>query len=397
MTDARSHDIVIFGATGFTGGLTAEYLAGHPDAVELDWAIAGRNRRKLEAVRQRLSRINPACSAIDVLVVDVEDDDRVAEVVADTCTVITTIGPYIHHGEPLVRACAEAGTDYVDLTGEPEFVDRMLARYDATARASGARIVNCCGFDSIPHDLGALFTVGQLPIDQALTVRGFVRAGGTLSGGTWHSAIDAFARARQYAGQRRELAAARRNEPDPERWVGSAPMRVYWEDRIGAWACPFPTIDPQIVKRSARALEVYGPDFHYGHFAAVRRLPWLLAGAAGVGGVFVGAQVPPVRRLLKSLRSPGEGPDADQRASGWFEVQFLASAADGTQVHTRVAGGDPGYDETARMLGEAVLCLAHGEAVGRAGGVRTPAIALGRPLIQRLEKYTDVRFEALAA
>lgn len=395
MSDQRSHDLVVFGATGFTGGLTAEYLAGHPDAGDLDWAIAGRNRRKLEAVRQRLSRINPECSGIDVLVVDVEDDDRLSEVVAETRTVITAIGPYIHYGEPLVRACAEAGTDYVDLTGEPEFVDRMLARYDGTAHASGARIVHCCGFDSIPHDLGVLFTIGHLPRDQALTVRGFVRAGGTLSGGTWHSAIEAFARARQYLGQRRELAAGRKDEQDPERWVGSAPVRVYWEDRIGAWACPFPTIDPQVVKRSARALEIYGPDFRYGHFAAVRRLPWLLAGAAGVSGLFVGAQVPPVRRWLQSMREPGEGPDADQRAQGWFQVRFLGRAGDGSEVLTQVAGGDPGYGDTAKMLGESALCLARDEAAGHAGGILTPAVALGRPMIERLQAYAGITFEVL--
>lgn len=381
---SRRFDFILFGATGFAGGLTAEYLATQPECAGLTWALAGRNVARLEAVRARLVALNPDLAELPLIEIDLADTDRLQAVVADARALATTVGPYIHYGEPLVAAAARVGTDYLDLTGEPEFVDRMLAAYDKPARQSGARIVHCCGFDSIPHDLGAQFTVERLPADQPLTVEGFVRAAGRPSGGTWHSAIHAFSRARGYAAQRRRQ---HRDSPGSNgaRRVRGTPPGVRWESRLEAWVCPFPSIDPQIVKRSARTLDEYGPDFRYGHYVAVRRLPVLAAGVAGVAGLFVGAQVPPVRKALLAMRASGEGPSEAERARGWFEVHFLGCAADGQSVHTRVSGGDPGYDETARMLGESLLCLAHEEAAARPG-IGTPAAVLGPPLRQRLQR-----------
>src|SRR3954466_1399623 len=201
----REHDIVLFGATGFTGALTAEYLAAHA-GEGVRWALAGRNRAKLEALSERLGIDVPLLHA------DVTDDASLRSVAESTRVVITTVGPYVTYGEPLVAACAAAGTDYVDLTGEPEFVDRMYLRHHARAAETGARIVHACGFDSIPHDLGVLFTVEQLPEDVPLRVEGFVRAGGAPSGGTFHSAITAFSRVRQTASAHRERRAAEGRE-----------------------------------------------------------------------------------------------------------------------------------------------------------------------------------------
>src|SRR5438876_8287343 len=186
----REHDIVLFGATGFTGALTAEYLAANA-GDGLRWALAGRNRAKLEALSERLGLDVPMLHA------DVGDDASLRSIAEAARVVITTVGPYVTYGEPLVAACAAAGTDSVDLTGEPEVVDRMYVRHHAEAASSGARIVHACGFDSIPHDLGVLLTVGQLPEGVPLSVRGFVRAGGKPSGGTFHSAMTAFTRVRQ--------------------------------------------------------------------------------------------------------------------------------------------------------------------------------------------------------
>ena len=192
--------------------------------------------------------------------------------------VATTVGPYQRFGEPLVAACAEAGTDYADLTGEPEFVDRMYVNHHAAAVATGARIVHACGFDSIPHDLGVLFTVEQLPEGVPLVVRGFVSAGGRLSAGTLHSAVLGFSRARQTGAAH---LARRRMEPRPARKVSSLKDPVRYERSLGAWALPLPTIDPQVVKRSAGALERYGPEFSYGHYAAVKQLPVALGAIGG--------------------------------------------------------------------------------------------------------------------
>src|SRR3954470_10829855 len=190
MAAERDHDIVLFGGTGFTGALTAEYLAANAPSTTR-WALAGRNMQKLEALRDRLGADVPLLKA------DVTDEKSISDVAAATRVVITTVGPYINYGEPLVKACAEHGTDYTDLTGEPEFVDRMYVKYHPQAEASGARLVHACGFDSVPHDLGARFTVEQLPEGVPLAVRGFVQISGMFSGGTAASALTALSRPRQ--------------------------------------------------------------------------------------------------------------------------------------------------------------------------------------------------------
>jgi len=224
----RDHDIVLFGATGFTGALTAEYLTRTLGAT--GWALAGRNRDKLEAVRRRLAEIDPAASELPLLPADVDDLASIRAVAESSRVAITTVGPYIRYGEPLVAACAAAGTDYVDLTGEPEFVDRMWLRYHDQAQRSGARLVHSCGFDSVPYDLGALFSVQQLPEDVPIKLQGFVRVGGSFSGGTYHSAIEIMSRLRQGASvarERREREAgppAARSGVSPGRLIMTRPL-----------------------------------------------------------------------------------------------------------------------------------------------------------------------------
>jgi short subunit dehydrogenase-like uncharacterized protein len=282
-----------------------------------------------------------------------------------------------------VRACVDEGTDYVDITGEPQFVDRTIDRYHARAEASGVKIISCCGFDSIPHDLGVLFTLEHVPHDVPLKVEGFVSSKGTFSGGTWHSAIRAFGRFREDLEAQRD--ATRRPDTGSRRVRGVRP-KVRYEREIHGWAAPLPTIDPQVVLRSARLLDEYGPDFAYGHYARIRRLPTLVAGAALVGGVFALAQLPPTRALLLKLKEPGEGPSEEQRSRSHFCVTFLAKTPDRTVV-TEVSGGDPGYGETSKMLAESALCLAfERDRTPRRSGVITPAAAMGRALIERLQR-----------
>ncbi|MFF9645549.1 saccharopine dehydrogenase family protein [Kitasatospora aureofaciens] len=384
MAEPRPYDLVLFGATGFTGGLTAEYLArAAPDGCR--WALAGRDEGRLAAVRTKLARIDPRCADLPLLVADAADREALRAVAADARVVVSTVGPYLRHGEPLVAACADSGTDYVDLTGEPEFVDRMYLRHHERALATGARLVHACGFDSVPHDLGVLFTVEELlrrggPAAR-VSVEGFVRAGGTVSGGTFASAMTAFSRPRAMA---RAARARRAVEPRPkERLVRTPAGRPHRSRAARAWALPLPTIDPQVVSRSAAALEDYGPDFGYAHYAAVRRLPIALGGVAAVAALAVAAQLPLLRRALGRLRKPGDGPSAEQRARSWFAVRFVARAHDGRTVLTEVSGGDPGYQETAKMLAESALCLAYDDLPPLAGQLTT-AVAMGRPLIDRL-------------
>lgn len=387
--DQRSYDIVLFGATGFTGGLTAEYLARHaPEGCR--WALAGRNASKLEAVRARLTEIDPSLAELPLLRADVTDAASLRAVAESARVVITTVGPYIEYGEPLVAACAEAGTDYVDLTGEPEFVDRMYVRWHKVAESTGARIVHACGFDSIPHDLGVWFTVQQLPEGAPLRVRGMLRAGGRLSGGTFASAMTAFSRARQ---MKQAAAERRRLERRPSGRKVRAVARPPHRDRAtGWWLVPLPTIDPLVVKRSAAALDRYGPDFEYAHYAAVKRLPVVVGGVAGVGALAAAAQVPPLRRLLVSRVPQGEGPSEERRNKSWFRMRFVGEGG-GRRVVTEVSGGDPGYGETAKMLAESALCLAFDDNPPTAGSVTT-ATAMASNLVDRLTK-AGIRFDVL--
>jgi short subunit dehydrogenase-like uncharacterized protein len=374
----REHDVVVLGATGFTGALTAEYLAANaPETTR--WAIAGRNRAKLEGVRERLGERG---SSLPLLHADVGDPGSLRELAESTKVLITTVGPYINYGEPVVAACAAAGTDYVDLTGEPEFVDLMWLRYHETAVASGARLVHSCGFDSIPYDLGALFTVGQLPERVPIKLSGFVRVGGTFSGGTYHSAVTIMGRLRQGAKVARERRALE-SRPSGRKVRGVA-GRPHHDSFAGGWVVPFPTIDPQTVLRSARALERYGPDLSYSHYLVAKRAATLAALGAGAGALVTLAQLPPTRKALLKLKDPGDGPTPEERARAWFRVRF-EGAADGQRVRTEVSGGDPGYGETSKMLAESALCLAQDELPERAGQL-TPAVAMGSRLLERLER-----------
>ncbi|MGW0600390.1 saccharopine dehydrogenase family protein [Streptomyces sp. NPDC002776] len=373
----RPYDIVLFGATGFAGALTAEYLAAHaPEGLR--WAVAGRDATKLERLRERL----PGGEQVGVLRADVADPGSVRELARHARVVATTVGPYVRYGEELVAACADSGTDYLDLCGEPEFVDLMYVRHDARARETGARLVHAAGFDSVPHDLGAWFTVRQLPEGVPLTVDGFVTADAMFSGGTFASALGQFARGRQM------IAAARDRHRHEPRLVGRralAPTGLpRFAGEVGAWALPLPTIDPQIVRRSAKALDRYGPDFRYRHYAAVRHLPVAVAGVAGVGGLAAAAQLPPARRWLSDRLRPGDGPSPEKRAKSWFSVRFVGQGG-GRRVFTEVSGGDPGYDETAKMLAESALCLAFDELPPTAGQVTT-VTAMGDALTERLRR-----------
>jgi short subunit dehydrogenase-like uncharacterized protein len=380
MPGEREYDLVLFGATGFTGGLTAEYLAANAPAG-LSWALVGRNRAKLEAVAARLAAASPEAPVPALVEADAADAAALAKVAESTRVVITTVGPYALYGGPIVAACAAAGTDYIDLTGEPEFVDRTWLDHDATARRTGARIVHCCGFDSVPHDLGAYFTVKQLPEGVPLKVEGFVRTNARFSGGTYHSAVNAFGRGRQTLAAARERKKA---EPRPTgRKVHTAPARIRRNGELGGWSVPLPTVDPTIVRRSAATVDRYGPDFTYGHNMVARHLATVAGMGAGIGTVAVLAPIPPARKLLLKAKSPGEGPDEQTRAGSWFKIRFVGEGG-GKRVVTEVSGGDPGYSETSKMLAECGLCLAFDDLPERSGQLTTVA-AMGDMLLTRLQ------------
>jgi short subunit dehydrogenase-like uncharacterized protein len=385
----REFDIILFGATGFAGQLTAEYLARNVPAGGR-WALAGRDAAKLGALRIRLAAIDSGLADLPLLQADVADRPALRRLAESTRVLITTVGPYALYGADVVAACAEAGTDYLDLTGEPEFVDTTYVRHHARASETGARLVHACGFDSIPHDLGAFYTVAQLPEDVPIRVSGFVRASAAISGGTWYSALTGFSRPRaNAAAARRRKAVEARTGPRRAQARLGRPGR----DRVnGGWAVPLPTIDAQVIARSARAIPRYGPDFGYSHFASVPGLPLAVGGTLGIAALLGLAQLPPARRALLRRLAPGDGPSAAKRAASWFTVTFVGEGG-GRRVVTRVSGGDPGYDETAKMLAEAALCLAFDDLPPTSGQVTTAA-AMGDALLTRLQR-AGVVFEVL--
>ncbi len=379
-------DVALLGATGFTGGLTAQYLAHHlPDGAT--WAIAGRRRERLEQVADEIEA--GGGRRPELRVADVEDAGLLRELAESTRVLATTVGPYLQHGEAVVQACAAAGTDYADLTGEPEFVDRTWLRHHATAEASGARLVHACGFDSIPYDLGVLWTVEQLPDDVPITVRGYIRSNAAFSGGTYHSAVNVFGR----LGQAKRTAAERRRlEPRP------ADRRVRGGGSFGkgpggvGYAVPLPTLDPQIVLRSARALPTYGPDFRYEHFAHVKKARTLAVAGAGLGVAFGAAQLAPTRSLLLKAFEQGTGPDEDRRDASYFKL-VLEAETGRQRLRTQVSGGDPGYTETSKMLAESALSLAFDD-LPEVAGQTTTAVAMGDALIGRLQR-AGIGFDVL--
>ena len=358
----REHDVVLVGATGFTGRLTAEYLVRHaPAGTRI--ALAGRNPGRLEALAQQLAEEHSGVPDVALLHADVHDPEGLRAVAESSRVVVSTVGPFVIYGEALVAACAETGTDYVDLAGEPAFVDRMWLRYHERALETAARIIHSCGWTAIPHDLGTLFTIERLPPDDRIQVRCLVRLSSTLSGGAYRSMTANLARPRQtvWAAMKR-----RRREPRPAgrrvRAINRPPLRAAG---VRGWRLPYPTIDRETVLRSARALDRYGTDFRYGHYLVVTRPNPYTA-----------------LKALASYRKPGEGPTAEARDRGWFSEVFIGEAG-GHRVVIEVSGRDPWYTEASKMLAEAALCLAHDELPESAGQV-TPAVAMGRPLTERL-------------
>jgi short subunit dehydrogenase-like uncharacterized protein len=374
---AREFDLVLFGASGFTGGLVAEHVAAHARA-DIRVALAGRRADVLNALRDRLQAAHPQ-RAFSVIVADVSDPASLSAMAARTRAVLSTVGPFVDYGEPLIRACVEQGTDYLDSTGERPFVLDMIARYDAAARARDVRLIFACGFDSIPADLGVYFTVQQLPQDQAIDIASYLSFRGVFSGGTERSAI-------------KEMAAER---PGPEAYsyaqAGRSGQvlkgRAHRARSVSAWVTPFfDAVDSNIVLRSASVLEQYGPRFTYTPWVQYPSLfaMLLLLLIGKTAGLF--ARSASLRGVLFKLTKPsGAGPTPEQRAKGWFRVQ-LEGQGNGRRVRTEVSGGDPGYGATSMMLGQCALCLLEDwDVLPERRGVVTTAAAFGDRLLARLQ------------
>lgn len=404
----REFDIVLWGASGFTGRLVAQYLAHQRrDLGGLRWALGGRNEKKLAEVRAELQAPD-----LPLVLGDGEDADSMRRLAERTKVVCTTVGPYARFGTPLVEACAGIGTHYCDLVGEVHWVRRMIDRFEDVASDSGARIVPSCGFDSIPSDLGVFYVQRETRARHGAPsphVKGRVAgASGGASGGTIASALHMLEEAASDTEVGRILTdpyalnpAGQRNGPEQP----DQNLPIY-DDDFEQWTAPFfmAGVNTRVVRRSGALLgSQYGEDFRYdestlsgdGPVGAMR------AAATSLGtGLAMGAMaLSPIRRLAgPRLPQPGEGPSARQREEGYWDLRFWAApprGVDAPPVRARLTGDrDPGYGSTSKMLAESALCLATDELPSRVGFL-TPASAMGDALIPRLEGHAGVGFEIL--
>src|SRR6202521_1961065 len=403
-----SHDLVAFGATSFVGKILCRYLWEEFGAQgEMRWAAAGRSKAKLEELR---SSLGAKAGTLPLVVADAADEGSLRMLCASTRLVVSTVGPYALHGEPLVKACAESGTDYCDLSGEVQWIRRMVQRYEVTARKSGARLVHCCGFDSIPSDLGVHFLQRQAMKELgAPCTRVKMRVKvmrGEFSGGTVASLMNVVKEAAADPVLRKELA-----DPYSLCPAGSAPnvrqpdvRSAAFDVDFGAWVAPFVMsgINTRIVQRTnALSEQAYGADFTYDEAMPMGRgLKGRLPPAAVAAGLavfmFAGA-TRPARAALERfvLPKPGGAPSPEAQREGFFDLRNLGMTADGRQIRTKVTGDrDPGYVSTGKMLGQAAACLALDvDKVATPGGFWTPATIFGDRLIQRLTARSGLTFD----
>jgi short subunit dehydrogenase-like uncharacterized protein len=405
---APAHDLVVFGATSFVGRILSRCLLEQFDGRgELKWAIAGRSQERLAGLRRSLGM---KAAKVPIVVADASDEQALARLCRQTRAVISTVGPYALHGEPLVKVCTETGTDYCDLTGEVQWVRRMIRSYEGAARKSGARIVHCCGFDSIPSDLGVHF-LQQRARERFGTpctrVKMRVRAmRGGFSGGTVASLLNVLKEAAANPTLRKQMAnpyllcPAGRTDGVRQPKVSFAEF----DDDFDAWVAPFvmAAINTRIVHRSnALARGAYGQDFRYDEALLTGRgIRGRLAAtgvASGLAGFMFAGAIGPSRWAMEKflLPSPGEGPSAESQRKGFFDLRFIGHAADGGVIRTKVTGDrDPGYGSTAKMLGQAGACLALDTPRSRTpGGFWTPATIFGDRLVERLTARAGLTFE----
>ncbi|GAA5806314.1 saccharopine dehydrogenase [Helicostylum pulchrum] len=413
MTDynQRKFDIVVFGATGFTGALTCEYLAEIKDD-KLSWALAGRNLGKLEQVKDRLVKLDPSLKDIELLIADSTQPDSLDSVLAQTRVVISTVGPFAKYGTPLVEACIRQRTHYVDTTGEYTFIKQIIDRFDTQAKEAGVMIVPTCGFDSIPSDLGVFMLSDYIHkkhhLDLASVKNSLVRVSGGYSGGTLLSVLGLLAdKTLSSKDQINPYLLATRQGVDK----ATLPVLTRDHDFGNKWQAFFlmAPINEKVVRRSwsiwSDRGQGYGKLFSYKESVSMKFLPALLLTTflytiAPIAALLF--KIPFFAEKITSiLATSGDGPDAEKRAKGGFEFQLVGTAeTEPYDEQIRVRGTvrgfrDPGYGDTCRMVAESALSIVRSldEIPGKEGGILTPATAFGNVLLDRLRQNQGMVFE----
>ncbi|MHA3892161.1 saccharopine dehydrogenase family protein [Acinetobacter sp. GXMZU3951] len=410
-----NYDLVVFGATSFVGQILTQYLAEYfaQQDEKLNWAIAGRSKSKLEELKHALGALG---ENLPILIADAGSDADLTALCTNTRVVVSTVGPYALYGEPLIKACVENGTDYCDLTGETQWIKKMIEKYETQAQQSGARIVHCCGFDSVPSDMGVYFLQQQalkqfgVPATQ-VKMRVKTLKGGA-SGGTVASLINVIQEAAADPVLKKELVnpyficPKGHSFTQQQDFIKTAKL----DPDFNAWIAPFvmAAVNERVVHRSnALSGNAYGSNFSYNEAiltgTGINGRLKALGMVAGLSAFMLAAINKPISQLMERyvLPKPGEGPTPEQQRSGRFDLRFFGKTNDGQSLRVKVMGDrDPGYGSTGKMLGQAAISLAldhvkDGEKVGRGGGFWTPATMFDDRFIQRLTRHAGLVFQEI--
>ena len=376
---AKKYDIVLFGATGFTGKLIAKYISEHAQNEKIRWAIAGRNQDKLMQLADSLS------SKPEIMLADVKDVSSLDAMTNQTLCLMNAAGPYDWYGRSVVESCVKNHCHYLDITGEPSFVYHCFTDFHELAERNKVCVVNCCGFDSIPADFATWLTVQKLPAELPKAVRLFIRTNATFSGGTLTTAINALHQ--QSKGNMPYLKLPKHQD------APKVSKSVHYNKDIQAWAIPMPVVDPHIVKRSAwRLPQHYGKAFSYGQFFVRSSFSKVMKTIFPIATASLMVRFDWFRNYLLRKFQPGQGPSEQRRNESKFEVICIGEVND-QKVTTVFSGGDPGYTETAKMFSESAFCLVEKLRNRNAAfGVLTPVEAFGMALVDRL-RSKGIRIE----
>lgn len=369
----RQYDIILFGATGFTGALVAKYIVEHADLENISWAIAGRDEQKLIEVQSGL------VTKPDIVIADVKDDNSL-NVMASMCKILmNTVGPFNWYGKNVVKACIDHHTHYLDITGEPSFVADVYNSYFQEAANQKSCIVNCCGFDSIPADFAAWLTAKKLPKEEPKLLKGYIRTNATFSGGTLTTAIQALHMEVEKTSIKTKI---KRHNDAPK-----IPLKIHYNKEIKGWGIPMPVVDPHIVKRSAHRMpDDYGVAVTYGQFFVRSSLGKVVKTVLPIVSAMFLVRFKSFRKKMFDKFKPGTGPSEARRAESKFEVICIGKSTT-SEAKTIFSGGDPGYNETAKMFAQsAFTILDKMKSQTLKFGVLTPVEALGMTLVTRLKR-----------
>ena len=363
----KDYDLIVFGASGFTGVLIAEYLSNHKDIKNIRWAIAGRNKKKLELISRKFS--------IDFILADSFDQESLNSMCRKSKLIISTVGPYDIYGEKLIKACVKEESHYLDLTGEPAFIQKMTYKYSASAANKDVILIHCCGFESIPADLGTYLSVKELQSND-INISYYLKTKGKISGGTWASFINAIT-------SKQPIFHENKTTKKPKKRIKS--KKLFYSDRFKKWALFFPVIDKDIVVKSSKSFKEYGENFRFNQYILFPSLFSVLLIVSSIAIIGILSRFKIFKKIFLNYLPSGQGPSKKERLNHWFKVVVVGESKS-EMVSTTIRGGDPGYEETSKFISEMALCiLLQSNELIKKNGFLTPVECSGDLMKNRLQ------------